>query len=208
MRGEGGEEAPLRETMAALFLRQCGYRGDEPVVDPMCGSGTIVLEAAEMALGLPPGRGRRFAYQDLAVPVAAPAAPAPAPRDIALRFTGADRDSGAIQGAGANAARAGLEEVTTFLRQPVSELARPEGPPGLVMVNPPYGGRIGNKRQLFGLYNALGAVLLERFSGWRVGIVTSEAGLARATALPFAETGPPVAHGPLKIRLHRTDPLP
>jgi putative N6-adenine-specific DNA methylase len=56
----------MRETLAALFLRECGYRGTEPVVDPMCGSGTFVLEAAEIALGLAPGRSRGFAFERLA----------------------------------------------------------------------------------------------------------------------------------------------
>ncbi len=55
----------MRETMAALFLRQCGYRGTEPVLDPMCGSGTFVIEAAEIAAGLKPGRSRRFAFEEL-----------------------------------------------------------------------------------------------------------------------------------------------
>ena len=56
----------MRETMASLFLRQCGFDGSEPVVDPMCGSGTFVIEAAEIAAGLPPGRSRRFAFEQLA----------------------------------------------------------------------------------------------------------------------------------------------
>src|SRR5690606_29791625 len=56
-------KAPMRETLAALFLRECGYRGTEPVLDPMCGSGTFVIEAAEIALGLQPGRSRGFAFE-------------------------------------------------------------------------------------------------------------------------------------------------
>jgi putative N6-adenine-specific DNA methylase len=62
--------------------------------------------------------------------------------------------------------------------------------------------------ELAALYRTLGRVLAERFSGWRVGLITSEVALARATGLPFEETGPPVPHGPLRIRLHRTGPLP
>ena len=56
----------MRETLASLFLRQCGYHGSEPVLDPMCGSGTFVIEAAEIAAGLKPGRSRRFAFEQLA----------------------------------------------------------------------------------------------------------------------------------------------
>jgi putative N6-adenine-specific DNA methylase len=199
-------KAPLRENLAALFLMRCGYRGDMPVVDPMCGSGTIPIEAAEIALGLAPGRSRGFALAQFAV--AAPLAPLPAPRDTALRFHGFDRDDGAIRSAAANAARAGVEGVTAFRRQAISDLAPPEGPPGLVLVNPPYGARIGERRLLHGLYGALGAVLRARFRGWRVGVITPDAGLAATTGLPFLPPGPPVPHGGLRISLWRTDPLP
>ncbi|MFC2968019.1 THUMP domain-containing class I SAM-dependent RNA methyltransferase [Acidimangrovimonas pyrenivorans] len=204
-------KAPMRETLASLFLRQCGYSGTEPVLDPMCGSGTFVIEAAEIAAGLQPGRSRAFAFEKLASFDAAAwdrlrgATAAVTPE---CRFHGFDRDAGAIRMSQANAERAGVAAFTTFRCQPVSELQRPEGPPGLVMVNPPYGARIGNKKLLFSVYGALGKVLLERFSGWRVGLVTSEAGLARATALPFRPPGPPVAHGGLRITLFQTDPLP
>jgi putative N6-adenine-specific DNA methylase len=108
----------------------------------------------------------------------------------------------------ANAARAGVEEVTDFSRGAVSALERPDGPPGLVMVNPPYGTRLGEGADLRPLHAALGTVLKARFAGWRVGLVTSEAGLARATGLPFGPPGPPVPHGGLKVRLWQTEPLP
>jgi putative N6-adenine-specific DNA methylase len=211
-------KAPLRETLAAAFLRQCGYRGAEPVVDPMCGSGTFVLEAAEIALGLAPGRERPFAFQRLAgfdsaawaamrAAAEPPPTPAAAPALSALRFHGFDRDAGAVAGAAQNAARAGVAAVCAFAAAPVGALTPPPGTPGLVMVNPPYGARIGDPKALHALYGALGATLRARFAGWRVGLVTGEAGLARATGLPFAPPGPPVPHGPLKIRLWRTGPL-
>jgi putative N6-adenine-specific DNA methylase len=203
-------KAPLRETLAALFLRACGYQGDEPVVDPMCGSGTFVLEAAEIAAGLAPGRTRGFDFERMACLDASAWAAMKAevrPGVPGVRFHGFDRDQGAIQMAGQNAARAGVADWVAFGRQPISELAPPEGPAGLVMVNPPYGGRIGEKVPLHGLYGALGAVLRKRFAGWRVGIVTSEAGLARATGLSFGPPGPPVDHGGLKIRLYSTGAL-
>jgi len=203
-------KAPMRETLAALFLRQCGYDGVEPVLDPMCGSGTFPIEAAEIASGLLPGRSRRFAFEDLAT---VDAAAVQALRERAsgavpdLRFYGYDRDAGAIRMATENAVRAGVGDQTTFTVQPVSDLARPDGPPGLVMVNPPYGARIGNKKLLYGVYAGLGARLSEGFSGWRVGLVTSEPSLAKATGLPFKPAGPPVPHGGLKIRLYQTGPL-
>lgn len=204
-------KAPMRETLAALFLRQAGYRGGEPVLDPMCGSGTFVIEAAEMAAGLFPGRSRSFAFEQLATfdaetwaalkQTAAPVMPA-------QRFFGSDRDAGAIRSALANAERAGVADMCEFAQGAISDLTRPDGPAGLVIVNPPYGARIGNKKLLYGLHGALGQVLKERFSGWRVGIITNEAGLARATGLPFKPPGPPVPHGGLKVRLYQTGPLP
>ena len=126
----------------------------------------------------------------------------------AARFYGSDRDAGAIRMSTANAERAGVGAWCHFACHGAGELQPPEGPPGLVIVNPPYGARIGNKKLLFALYGALGQVLKERFSGWQVGIVTSETGLAKATQLPFLPFGAPVAHGGLKIRLFRTAPLP
>lgn len=202
-------KAPLRETMAALFLRACGYAGAEPVVDPMCGSGTFVIEAAEIAMGLAPGRSRSFAFERLAsfepeAWAAMTAARRPGATDH--RFHGFDRDAGAVQMATENAARAGLSEICGFKRQAISELTPPDGPPGLVIANPPYGGRVGERRALHALYGAFGAVLRERFAGWRVGLVTSDPALARATALALDE-GPPVPHGGLKVRLYRTGPL-
>ena len=124
-----------------------------------------------------------------------------------LAFHGFDRDQGAIQMSAANAARAGVDGICTFNCQPISALQRPEGLPGLVIVNPPYGARIGNKKMLYGLYSALGERLKSEFAGWRVGVVTSEAGLARATGLPLKPPGPPVPLGGLKIKLYQTDAL-
>ena len=197
-------KAPLRETMAALFLRAAGYSGAEPVVDPMCGSGTFLLEAAAMAAGLAPGRDRSFALDLLAVEAPAPEAIPPRPVDVA--FLGSDRDDGAIRGATANAERAGLSDICQFRRAAVSDAAPPEGPPGLVMVNPPYGARIGNRRALFAVYGALGQVLSQKFRGWRVGLVTSDDGLAKATGLSLTQ-GPAVAHGGLKVKLWQAGPL-
>ena len=204
-------KAPMRETLAALFLRECGFDGSQTVVDPMCGSGTFVIEAAEIALALAPGRSRSFAFARLATFDATAweaMRAATTVGETALTFYGSDRNAGAVEMATANAQRAGVTACTSFAQGAVSDLQPPEGAPGLVIVNPPYGARIGNKKLLFALYGALGQTLKERFSGWRVGIVTSDNALAKATQLPFLPVGAPVAHGGLKIRLFRTDPLP
>ncbi|MGB0662061.1 MAG: THUMP domain-containing class I SAM-dependent RNA methyltransferase [Mangrovicoccus sp.] len=204
-------KAPLRESLAAMFLRQAGYTGAEPVVDPMCGSGTIPIEAAEIALGLLPGRSRRFAFENMASfdrPAWESLRNRPAQPKPDLRFYGYDRDDGAVLRSRENAQRAEVTAVTQFSRQAISALEPPKGPKGLVLVNPPYGARIGDKKELFALYGALGKTLLNGFAGWRVGIITSEPGLAKTTGLPLLAPGPITPHGGLKIRLYRTDPLP
>lgn len=202
-------KAPMRENLAYLMLRQAGYTGTETVVDPMCGSGTFVIEAAEIAMGLNPGRSRHFAFEDLASFDADQWA---AMRDntatsTPLRFYGSDRDAGAVRMSGMNAERAGVSEAVQFENHAAGELTPPDGPPGLVMVNPPYGGRIGNKKLLYPLYGTLGQTLLTRFKGWRVGLVTSEPPLAKATGLPWKPQGPAIAHGGMKVWLYQTPPL-
>lgn len=208
---EAVNRAPMRETMASLFLRQCGYTGREPVLDPMCGSGTFVIEAAEIAAGLNPGRSRRFAFEQLACfdPDAWAAMRAPrTPRQTEWRFYGSDRDAGAIAMSQENAARAAVQDLATFRQSGVSEITPPAGQPGLVITNAPYGTRIGDKTTLVPLYAALGRALAGRFSGWRVGVITTERDLARATRLPFLSTQAPVPHGGLRVTLFQTAPLP
>lgn len=204
-------KAPMRETMVALFLRQCGYDGKETVVDPMCGSGTFIIEAAEIAAGLKPGRERHFAFEQLATFDATTwnemrrTPPASKPE---LRFYGSDRDTGAVEMSRANAARAGVTDMTEFRQHSISDLVPPAGPPGLVIINPPYGDRIGDKKRLLALYRAMGGMLKSRFAGWRVGLITNETWLANATGLPFLPTTAPVANGGIRVTLFRTEGLP
>lgn len=208
---EAVAKAPMRENLAALFLRQCGFDGHEPVVDPMCGSGTFVIEAAEIAAGLKPGRSRRFAFEQLATFDAAAWNRLRSSTDIRkpdITFHGSDRDAGAVAMSRANAERAGIASLAAFKQQAISDLTPPEGKPGLVIVNPPYGGRIGDRKQLNALYRALGTTLLAKFSGWRVGIITNEESLAEATGLPFKPPSNPVSHGGIRVRLFQTAPLP
>ncbi|MEQ6248737.1 class I SAM-dependent RNA methyltransferase [Sulfitobacter sp. HNIBRBA3233] len=205
-------KAPMRETLAALMLRRAGYTGAEPLVDPMCGSGTFPIEAAEMAAGLWPGRSRSFAFESLASfdaeAFAALKSQMPeAPAGALPLCHGSDRDAGAIRMSTDNAERAGVADLARFTMAPASDLAPPEGPAGLVIVNPPYGARIGNKKPLYALYGTLGETLKSRFSGWRVALVTSDPALAKTTGLPFGPQGPAIAHGGLKVWLWQTGPL-
>jgi putative N6-adenine-specific DNA methylase len=172
----------------------------------MCGAGTFVIEAAEIAARLAPGRSRSFAFEHFATFEAGPWAAmreAATKRAIepAFRFVGSDRDAGAITTSRANAERAGVAGFTEFHARAVSEIVAPKGPPGLVIVNPPYGARIGDKGGLAPLYRALGQTLKLRFTGWRVGLVTSDPALAKATRLPFEPPSAPVAHGGLRVMM-------
>jgi putative N6-adenine-specific DNA methylase len=205
-------KAPMRENMAALFLRMCGYDGKETVFDPMCGSGTFVIEAAEWAAGLAPGRNRSFAFEKLATFdekgwQKLKSSPTLGDGRQHARFFGSDRDAGAIAASQANAERSGVSPLTHFERKTVSEITPPPGPPGLVICNPPYGARIGEEKKLQALYAALGTSLRERFGGWRIGMITSNERLARTTGLPFCKPSAPILHGGLRVRLFQTDRL-
>ena len=203
-------KAPMRENMAACFLSLCGYDGSETVVDPMCGSGTFVIEAAEIAAGLKPGRSRRFAFEQLATFDAGAwqrLLGSPAAHTSASRFFGSDHDAGAVRMSIANAQRAGVDAMTEFQQCAIKDLTAPDGPPGLVIVNPPYGERIGDRGHLNALYVSLGQTLRWNFKGWRAGLITSEPSLANATGLSFTQKSAPVSHGGLRVRLFQTGQL-
>lgn len=177
-------EAPLRTTMAAGLLMACGWTGDVGLLDPFCGAGTIPIEAALAARGLPPGGDRPYAFQEWPTfdsgtwasvrgEIAARAS-ASAPSIIA----GADRDSAVIAMAEANAERAGVAGDIEFSTRVVSHTkALPA--PGLVAANPPYGKRLGDGT-LDGLYRRFGAVLRDRLPGWRLAMVCPDPKLAAA----------------------------
>jgi len=203
-------KAPMRENMAALFLQQCGYDGTEPVYDPMCGSGTFVIEAAEIAARLNPGRGRDFAFEKL---VTFDSQAWDKMRSVnrepekGINFYGSDRDSGAVKMSADNATRAGVGDLTEFTQQTITDIMPPCDTAGLIILNPPYGKRISDRQKLMPLYQSLGKVLRENFSGWRVGIITTDKSLAEATALQFLPTNAPVQHGGLRVTLFQTAEL-
>jgi putative N6-adenine-specific DNA methylase len=124
----------------------------------------------------------------------------------AARFSGSDRDVGAIGMSRANAERAGVAEWTSFSEADIADVAPPDGPPGLVIINPPYGARIGERGAMVPLYRTLGKSL-RRFRGWRVAMITTEASLANTTGLPFAAPFEPVLHGGIRVSLFVTPPL-
>jgi putative N6-adenine-specific DNA methylase len=176
-------KAPLRETLAAAMLLGAGWRGDTPLVDPMCGSGTIAIEGALVARRIPPGLGRAFAVQrwpeaDRAIweRLVADAKEHTLDRSpVPIRAS--DRDAGAVTAARANAERAGVSGDVEFVVAPLSG-AEPVGDePGALLVNPPYGVRIGDVDRLRDLYSTLGRVARERFAGWTTGILSASSRL-------------------------------
>ncbi len=172
-------KAPMRETIAAAMLLACEWRADEPLFDPFCGSGTIPIEGAMLARRIPPGLDRVFAFQQWPWIEAGlwsrmrRDAEAEILDGLPAPIIGADRDEGAIRAATENAARAGVEGQIEFVVSPVSE-ASVEADPGWVITNPPYGVRVGTSRELRNLYARLGAVMRERFGGWRLALLSAD----------------------------------
>jgi len=184
--------APLRPTLAAAMLHACGWQPGVPLLDPMCGSGTIVLEAARRACGRAPGGDRSFAF--LAWPgLAGAAALAQARGDLALKtatssapILGSDRDPGAITAARTNAERAGVADAVDLAVRPLSAILPLPGP-GFVVCNPPYGVRVGKHAHLRDLYAQLGHVLRDRCPGARVALLCGDE-LWRRCDLPLGVT--------------------
>ncbi|MDG1665841.1 MAG: THUMP domain-containing protein [Hellea sp.] len=200
-------KAPIRENIAALALYYCGYSGNEPVIDPMCGSGTIIIEAAEISRNLMPGRNRKFAFQKFNSydeKLIEHFVKKWQNKASALTFTGMDRNHNVVEHSYQNSIRAGIDDISNFKTQSIEKLTRPNGPAGLVIVNPPYGSRIGKKKDLFSLYRKFGEKMKNEFSGWRVGMITSDNALAQSTKLPFESSELAISNGGLKIRVYKT----
>lgn len=163
-RGWRAEQGPasIRENLAAAMLFAAGWTGDEPLVDPFCGSGTICIEAALLASGRSPYTKRTFAWQEWpALATHRPKPPKPTAVDVPI--LGSDRDGRVLAAALANAERAGVD--VKFSRVDVADLG-PPGPIGLVVTNPPYGKRLGEGSE-GRAYQAFGETLRGRFEGWR-----------------------------------------
>jgi putative N6-adenine-specific DNA methylase len=185
-------KAPLRETLAAAILLGSGWTGESPLVDPMCGSGTIAIEAARLARRIAPGRDRTFTFLkwpsvdqkmwkslvDDARSNERPASP--------VAIAGSDRDEGAIAASKANAERAGVAADIELAVQPISALS-PAEPPGLIASNPPYGVRVGEADGLRNLYAQLGNVLRRNRAGWTLALLSADRALEQQVKLPFEE---------------------
>ncbi|MCY1055855.1 RNA methyltransferase [Nannocystis sp. SCPEA4] len=169
-------KAPLRPTLAAALLAAVGWRPGEPLLDPFCGSGTIAIEAALQAHGVPAGALRDFSCARWPALSAA----YPALRRAATKLSRApcpyapivasDRDEGAVAAARANAQRAGVDAAIAFSVRPFAA-CEPFSARGLLLTNPPYGIRVGRTRTLRDLYAHIGHVLRDRFPAWRTALL-------------------------------------
>jgi putative N6-adenine-specific DNA methylase len=202
-RGPAGK-APLRETLAAAVLVAAGWEPQRPLLDPFCGSGTLLVEAALIARRMAPGRNRPFQFMQW------PSFDADrwerlckgADSDVVDRcppLLGSDRDAGAVAASTANAASAGVGDAVTVECRSVSDLEVPRQQ-GWVVTNPPYGERVGGA-DVRDLYARFGAVLRERAQGWGVAVLASERTPVAQMQLPLV----PVlatSNGGIPVGLH------
>lgn len=199
-------EAPLKENLAAGILRLTGWDGREPLLDPMCGSGTLVIEAAMMALAIPPGHARGFGFERLAgfdgrlwseVREGA-LARAGTPHRLALFAR--DRYGDALERARANLTAAGLAECAELKQADVLDTKAPAGS-GVLVANPPYGARMGDRDTLAKFYPRLGDTLKKYYAGWRCYLFSGDPKLPRLIRL-HASRRTPLYNGALECRLY------
>ncbi len=170
-------KAPLRENLAAGILQLIGWTGDQTLMDPMCGSGTFLIEGAMMGMGIAPGFKREFAFRHLLnfnskVWEALHQSRNPLAKEASLNLIGFDRDPQAVKQARQHGQRLGVVNLKVDERDALSI-----GPPtekGIMVTNPPYGVRLGNKQELDEWYAKFGDVLKQRFSGWRVFVLSAD----------------------------------
>lgn len=184
--------APLKENLAAGMLRLSGWTPGIPLLDPMCGSGTILLEAAGMALGDAPGLARDmkdfgFAklldyepalWKKLCMEAAERRVAAPP----SLQIFGSDSDDDAVARARQNLAHAGVDDLIELRRADLLEIDPPAGE-GILVTNPPYGERLGEAEALAAFYPKLGDALKQRFAGWHCWFLSADANLPKLIGL-------------------------
>jgi putative N6-adenine-specific DNA methylase len=199
----GVADAPLRENLAAGIILLTGWQPDQPLLDPMCGGATLLVEAAAMARGRAPGARRSFGFEKLSVfdPKAWEAVKAAKPeKKPNLQLFGSDTDPKALNAARRNLAEAGIERWVQLERSDILERAAP-APAGVMVANPPYGERIGSPEELARFYPKLGDALKQRFAGWRCYFFTADLRLPKLIRLhPAART--PLWNGALECRLY------
>jgi len=198
-------DAPLRENLAAGLLRLAAWQPGIPILDPMCGSGTILIEAALIALDIAPGSGRRFAFERLTnfdprrwrelrrKTTARQKAKNP------LAIYGSDISSDALKAARANLVAAGIAECVTLQCANVLDLTPPANT-GIIVSNPPYGVRLGEQQRLAEFYPKLGDSLKKRFTGWSAYLLSADMRLPKLIHLATSKRMP-LFNGALECRL-------
>jgi putative N6-adenine-specific DNA methylase len=199
-------EAPLRENLAAGLLRLSGWTSADVLLDPMCGSGTIPLEAALMARRIAPGLSRTFAFERLNVHDVTlwgrlrEAARKKQRTDPPAPIYASDGDSAAVKMARRAFQGAGVG-IDIRLRQSDVLALEPPADRGVMVLNPPYGVRMSQEAELARFYPKLGDWLKQRFAGWRVYVLTADARLKDLIGLAPAKRTP-LYNGPLACRLY------
>lgn len=184
---EGGK-APVRESLAAAVLRWMEWSYDEPLMVPMCGSGTFAIEAATMGLKMAPGLSHAFPFlhwpsvKEKAWKRMSEKSGAMKGYDNALQITASDINPEAVAIAGRNVERAGVEKAIVFEQKDARKLARPEGQAGVLVLNPPYGRRIDTN--VARLYADLSRIYRDEFAGWRAAIFSPDRDCEKALNLP------------------------
>jgi putative N6-adenine-specific DNA methylase len=199
-------EAPLKENLAAGILRLSGWQPGTPLVDPMCGSGTFLLEAAQIALGIAPGAGREFGFQrlrnfdldtwkemlDNAMDGEKPAEP--------TQIYGSDVSPIAVRATLANLDRAGLLPAVTLECGDIVDFDAPAAS-GVMVANPPYGERLSEEEELAAFYPQLGSALKRNYAGWNCYLLSADTRLPKLMRLtPSKKT--PLFNGALECRLY------
>jgi putative N6-adenine-specific DNA methylase len=189
--------APLNEALAAALILHSGWKGTTALADPMCGGGTLAIEAAWIALRRPPGlTRRRFGFQgwmdfDVAQWTALrDQARAAVAKTLAAPIVGSDERGDAVAFARGNARAAGVGHLLRFNKKPLGEFHPPTAEPGTLLCNPPYGERIGEEKELRSLYQQLGEILRTRCRGWTALVFTGNPRLARWLGMPAADQWP------------------
>ena len=199
-------EAPLKENVAAGILRLSGWQPGTPLLDPMCGSGTFLVEAAQIALNIAPGSGgRSFGFQRLKnfrleiwkdLLDAAQDAEKPAQH---AQIYGSDISPVAVRAALANLDRAGLLPAVTLSSGDLLEIDAP-APNGILIANPPYGERLSEQEELAAFYPPLGSALKRKFAGWNCYLLTADLRMPKLMRLtPSKKT--PLFNGAIECRL-------
>jgi putative N6-adenine-specific DNA methylase len=196
-------EAPLRENLAAGIVMLSGWKFDQPLLDPMCGGGTLLSEAAARARGRAPGAKRPFGFEKLSGFDARLWDQVKNERKVEPvepRLYGSDTDPDALKAARRNLGAAGVERWVKLEQSDVLERAAPE-PSGVMLANPPYGERIGGADELALFYPRLGDALKQRFAGWSCFFLTADLRLPKLIRLqPSRRT--PLWNGSLECRLY------